>query len=145
MPAVAEEQGRHVYLVYCRSALDGSEPLVAVVGSEAEAHGVEQLVRRTSASARVQWEVHRLPTTDAVSDVVHVVSLGTQSASEPDDRTRHVDQAEEPDPIGVAVFDRRAEAEADARRRADHDNGHYFVRSLRLGWRRPGWPFDTEG
>ena len=120
-----------VRLVYERTSPPGVdagvEPLIAVCTTEEEAEDVR---RASDAGGRyASWEEHPLQgaagRTSALvnGEMVHVVLLGDV-------------QAEPRDPIGIAIYTEREEAE---RRTADelHRTGDpgYRTVSLRIGWR----------
>lgn len=126
-----------ILLVYARSEPDAAEPLVAVCTSEQEARDVESLVDGRRDGVRVTWEVHDLlPPRVAAGAEVHLVLLDPAS-HRPDD--------EPSDPIGIAAFSSREDADREAARRREADGDpHYVVRTLPIGWRRLGWPFSDE-
>ncbi|MGH3501841.1 MAG: hypothetical protein ACRDQA_13300 [Nocardioidaceae bacterium] len=111
-----------VRLVYARPAPDGDEPLVAIVRTEHEAQAIEAEVGRLHPAVRVMWETHVLNGHPA--GAVHAVLLEAGD-----------------DPIGVAAFTSRADAEK-AREHEARDGMSYVVASHPMGWRRSGWPFD---
>lgn len=122
-----------VRLVYARGGPEQAEPLVAVVGSEAEARDIEAEVTRRDPAVRVTWETHQVA--GPPGEVVHVVLLVAGGAG----------GGEPADPIGIAVFARHEDAarELAAQGRPGGADDR-IIRSLPLGWRRAGWPFSDE-
>ncbi|WP_370288834.1 hypothetical protein [Nocardioides sp.] len=124
-----------MHLVYGRSDADSPEPLIAVVEAEDEAGAIESSLASSASAVQVRWETHEV--VGRVADLLHIVLLDAGSRE---------DGGESADPIGLGVFADKGAAEADAKRRRETGEGpDVVVRSLPLGWRRPGWPSAEEG
>ncbi len=123
--AQTDDAGNVVQLVYARSGLRQHEPLVALVRTEEEAAEIEAQVVTHAPGARVMWETHGV--VGGPTDIVHVVLLAAGGSGE--------DEAA--DPIGVAVFADRDDADNDVRIRREADpRVEFVVRTLPVGWRR---------
>lgn len=128
----ASESSPKVRLVYARTDSDSSEPLVALCTTEAEVRAIEHEVVEAGSGAEVRWETHEV--SGQAGNTVYAVMQAPSMSPEP---------APELDPIAVAVFAQKDEAELYAAERRQQDGvEHYVVWSLQFGWRRPGWPFD---
>lgn len=125
-------------LVYARPEPEGAEPLVAVVGTEAEARSIEAQVGALLPTARVVWETQQV--LGGPADPVHLVLLGAGASP----GTPGTPGTEILDPVAVKVFARREAAEDEVAQRAATSAGEAVVLSVPLGWRRPGWPFDPD-
>ncbi len=129
-PARANPSLNAINVVYARSGPEEPEPLIAVVPTEDEARAIEAEIAAREPETRVVWETHEV--VEQVGDAVHIVILAAGGAT----------SQEAADPIAVSVHASRSNAMRDLpMRRRDHDDAHYIVRSLPLGWRRPGRPF----
>ena len=129
---VAEPAGAVVWLVYARTGAESSEPLVAVCRSEAEARRLEDEVLDVGSGAEIRWETHEV--SGEAGDEVYAVMQAPGGSLEP---------LMELDPVGLEVFAREDEAERHlARRRQQGGADLVVVWPLRVGWRRPGWPFE---
>ncbi len=116
------------------------EPLVAVVRTHDEASALEFEVRERFPGAKVTWETFEV--TGKPGDAVHIVSLGGLGKSVAG--TEGAGQAWRDDPMGVAVFAERDDADHHAAALATAErSSNYRVRSLPIGWRASGWPFAT--
>src|SRR5699024_7432227 len=117
------------------------EPLIAVVGSEAEARRLYLDLGARVPEARVSWE--ELPLirddfgTGEEGKQLHIVLQGADS-------WMPHDPAEMRDPIGASIHSTRDGAEEHAARLDDDSQRPLGVRSVPVGYRRAGWPFDPE-
>lgn len=128
----ADGPGADVRLVYARTDLEASEPLVAVCRTEAEAQAMEHEVIEAGSRAEIRWETHEVR--GEPGDEVYAVMQAPSRTPEP---------LMEIDPVGIEVFARKDEAELGAARlRQQLGVDHFVVWSLWIGWRRSGWPFD---
>lgn len=134
-----EDPRTTVLLVYARPGPEDPGPLVAVLETEDEARALEAQLRERAPSGRVAWETHVVD--GPVRECVHVVSLGGYGAvpSGTDVPEAGGDpRVQELDPIGIAVFANRVDAEREASARAKADGvSHYRVRTVPLGWHAP--------
>lgn len=93
---------------------------------------MEREVLEVGSRAEVRWETHEV--WGEPGDEVYAMMQAPSGSPEP---------LVELDPVGVDVFARKDEAEFHAaRRRRQVGVDHFVVWSLRIGWRRSGWPFD---
>jgi hypothetical protein len=127
----------NIFLVYCLRVPEGNEPLIALLGSEDQARGIENRLVRSGAAMRVSWEELPLRTSrsevpDAIAEgtMVHVVSLGGL-----DEDGVHRGRVLEDDPIGLGAFESLDDARTFA---AKQLKDHVRIRSLPTGWIDPG-------
>ena len=129
----ANGRGNVVQLVYARTDPESCEPLVAVCRTEAEARAMQHEVVEAGSRAEIRWETHEV--WGEPGDEIYAVMQAP---------SRSPDPLMELDPVGVKVFAFKDEAELFAARWQQQAGAdHFVVWSLRIGWRRSGWPFRT--
>ncbi len=135
------ESPEEIRLVYACATPEAPEPLVAVVRTHDEASALEVEVREHFPGAKVSWETFEV--TGKPEEAVHIVSLGGPGTSVAG--TEGAGNSWKDDPMGVAVFADRDDANTHAAAvAAAEGSSDYRVRSLPIGWRAPGWPFETS-
>lgn len=130
---------RLVYAQWGATEEEMIEPLIAIVGSEAEARDIYRDVGGRVPDVSISWESLPLIIDPASTDElegsrVHVVFQGADSGMAND-------HSEMRDPIGVAVHSTLAGAEVHATSLDDGVQRPFGIRSLPVGFRRAGWPF----